>query len=69
MFDSEVQPSSDETTRGIRVRVGVKFIPAMSNSLDKFFYSYQVRISDNGVEENKHYKLKSRKWVIKRGNG
>ncbi|KRX10096.1 Cyclophilin-like peptidyl-prolyl cis-trans isomerase domain [Pseudocohnilembus persalinus] len=65
VMDTTHFPDSDKTTKGIRVRVCCKYMPGLGESFQKFFYIYQIRISDDGIEEGKQYKLISRYWKIK----
>ncbi|KAL4461645.1 hypothetical protein ABPG74_016269 [Tetrahymena malaccensis] len=66
LVDTLHHPGSDTTTLGIRIRATAYFVPFdQSNSIDSFFYTYTIRISDNGVAPNKRYKLTNRNWVIK----
>lgn len=64
-FDTINNPDSDVTTQGIRVRAKAIYNPWDTRDVNKFFFPYQIRISDNGVE--RPYKLHSRKWVIRDG--
>ncbi|HEX6898856.1 MAG TPA: Co2+/Mg2+ efflux protein ApaG [Thermoanaerobaculia bacterium] len=58
---------SDTTTRGIRVQVQSFYDEDRSSPQESYyFFSYQVRISNQGSETAQ---LVSREWIITDGNG
>jgi ApaG protein len=58
---------SDTTTRGIRVQVQSFYDEDRSSPQESYyFFSYQVRISNQGLETAQ---LVSREWIITDGNG
>ena len=58
---------SDTSTRGIRVQVQSFYDEERSSPQESyFFFSYQVRISN---ESERTAQLVSRKWIITDGNG
>ena len=60
-------PSSQATTRGIRVEVQVQYVPERSEpARDKWFFAYRVRISNQGTER---VQLVSRHWTITDAHG
>ena len=60
-------PSSQATTRGIRVEVQVQYVPERSEpARDKWFFAYRVRISNQGTER---VQLVSRHWIITDAHG
>lgn len=58
---------SDTITNGIRIKVSSDYISHQSNpAKNKFFYSYHVVISNEGLEEAT---LISRHWIITNSSG
>jgi ApaG protein len=58
---------SDTTTRGIRIQVQSHYLPERSDPQgDEYFFSYHVRISNQGSERTQ---LVSREWIISDADG
>ena len=58
---------SDQTTRGVRVRVQSVFVPERSApERDYYFFAYRVHISNVGDQD---VQLVSRHWIITDGDG
>lgn len=63
-FDTLVNPKSDCTTRGIRIRTDSRLVMSDERfDVSTPFFSYQIRFSDDGGSKE-GAKLVSRKWVI-----
>jgi len=60
-------PTSDATTRGIRVQVESKYVAERSNpAANQWFFAYHITITNHGTETAR---LVSRHWIITDGNG
>ena len=58
---------SDVLTQGVRVKVASQYLPEQSSPDDEqFVFAYRVRILNEGDEP---VTLRSRRWVIKDGDG
>jgi ApaG protein len=60
-------PTSQATTRGIRIRVQSRYIPERSEpEQNQWFFAYHVQIINEGTEPAQ---LVSRHWIITDANG
>jgi ApaG protein len=60
-------PTSDATTRGIRIQVESKYVAERSDpSASQWFFAYHITISNHGAET---VQLVSRHWIITDSNG
>jgi ApaG protein len=56
------KPSSDKTTRGIRVQAAAQYMPDESDpQAGRFLYAYRIRIVNEGTQRAR---LRSRHWII-----